>query len=132
MPNFQLLLQASPIIQIHAYGAIVALFLGAFVLRTKKGTKIHQNTGKFWVVLMVLTAVSSFWINGIRMLGPFSPIHILSVFALWSVYRGIKFARAGQITAHMKNMKTLYFYAIIGAGFFTFLPGRLMFEVFFG
>lgn len=132
MLNFQPLLQASPIIQIHTYAAIVALLLGAFVLRAKKGSKTHRNTGKLWVILMVFVAVSSFWISGIRTFGPFSPIHLLSVFALWSVYQGIKFARAGQIKAHMRNMKTLYFYAIIGAGFFTFLPDRLMFRVFFG
>lgn len=132
MPNFQLLLQASPVIQIHTYGAIVALFLGAFVLWTRKGTQTHRNAGRLWVALMVLVAVSSFWISGIRMFGPFSPIHLLSIFALWSVYRGIRFARAGKIKAHKEDMKTLYFYAIIGAGFFTFLPGRLMFEVFFG
>lgn len=132
MPNFQLLLHASPIIQIHAYGAIAALILGGFVLWAKKGTRTHRNMGKFWVVLMVLVAVSSFWINEIKTFGPFSPIHFLSVFALWSAYRGVRFARGGQIRAHMKNMKMLYFYAIIGAGVFTFLPGRLMFGVFFG
>lgn len=131
MPNFQPLLQASPIIQIHAYAAIAALFLGAFVLWAKKGSKTHRNTGKIWVALMVFVAVSSFWISGIKTFGPFSPIHFLSVFALWSVYRGISLARAGQIKAHMRNMKALYFYAVIGAGFFTFIPGRLMFEVFF-
>ncbi|MEW7006428.1 MULTISPECIES: DUF2306 domain-containing protein [unclassified Lentilitoribacter] len=132
MPNFQLLFETSLIIQIHTYGAIAALFVGAFVLSTKKGTQIHKNSGRFWVGLMVVVAITSFWISGIKMIGPFSPIHLLSVFALWSVYQGIKQARSGQISAHMKNMKTLYFYAIVGAGFFTLLPGRLMFRVFFG
>lgn len=132
MPNFQLLLQASPVVQIHTYGAILALFLGALVLLLRKGTKIHRNTGKIWVGLMVFVAVSSFWINGIRTFGPFSPIHLLSIFALWSVYLGVKSARVGRIKRHMKEMRSLYFFAVIGAGFFTFIPGRLMFEVFFG
>jgi hypothetical protein len=39
-------------------------------------------------------------------------------------------ARAGQIVAHQKGMRSLYFFALIAAGLFTFLPGRRMHEVF--
>jgi uncharacterized membrane protein len=31
---------------------------------------------------MTVIAVSSFWIHGYRIIGPFSPIHFLSIFTL--------------------------------------------------
>jgi uncharacterized membrane protein len=125
-------LQSSGIVQIHTYAAILALFLGGCVLWGKKGTFIHRNMGKVWVGLIVIVAVSSFWINGIRMFGPFSPIHLLSIYTLVSIFLAIKYAKQGRIQAHKETMKGTYFLGLVGAGFFTLVPGRILFQVIFG
>jgi len=109
------LLSASPVIQAHAFAAMVAFALGVVQFAAPKGTIPHRTVGWIWVVLMALVAVSSFWIHDIRMIGPFSPIHLLSIF-----------------TRHRKAMTTIFIGARIIAGLFTFLPGRIMHAVAFG
>lgn len=126
MINISLILSDGPVISIHVFAAIAALFLGGFVLFSKKGTHLHKLLGKIWVGLMLIVALSSFWISGLKIIGPFSPIHLLSIFTLFALYYAVQQARAGRITAHQKAMKNIYLYALVGAGLFTLLPGRLM------
>ena len=79
------LLNASPVIQVHAFAAIGAFALGALQLAAPKGTLPHRTVGWTWVVLMLAVAASSFWIHEIRLVGPFSPIHLLSILTLVTV-----------------------------------------------
>ncbi len=126
------LVTASPVIQVHAYAAIAAFMLGAYVLFGRKGDVRHKRLGRIWVALMVLVALTSFFIWTIRMIGPFSPIHVLSVLTLAGLWRAVGHARARRIIAHRRTMQSLYLGALIIAGFFTFMPGRIMYEVLFG
>jgi uncharacterized membrane protein len=112
--------------------AFLALFLGIAQLTLKKGTQLHRMTGYLWVALIAVVAISSFWIHDLRIIGPFSPIHLLSIWALYNLIQAIRAARAGDITSHAQSMRSLYFYALIGAGAFTLLPGRVMHAVVFG
>lgn len=129
--SLQPLLDASPIIQIHAFAAIAAFALGPIILISRKGDTRHRVLGRIWAVSMVVTIASSFFIFGIRLIGPFSPIHLLSISAAYGLFQGINFARRGNIPAHRKSMQGLYFGALFIAGAFTFLPGRIMSQVFF-
>lgn len=81
---------------------------------------------------MAGTALSSFGMVSEIGPGPVSPIHALSVFALWGLWRGISAARQGRIGAHQKEMRSLYFWAIGIAGLFTFLPERRLNTAIFG
>jgi uncharacterized membrane protein len=45
---------------------------------------------------------------------------------------GIYFARQGNIKRHKQAMSYTYVGGLIIAGAFTFLPGRLMYQLFFG
>lgn len=126
------LLNAPPVIQIHAYAAIAAFAVGAVVLFGEKGDGRHMLLGRIWVGLMVAVALSSLFIWSIRLMGPFSPIHLLSIWTLISLWQAIGAARAKRITAHRKSMQQLYLGALVIAGFFTFMPGRLMHLVVFG
>lgn len=74
----------------------------------------------------------SFWINTIRLVGPFSPIHLLSAFVLWSLFQAVTSARDHRIADHKRAMQGLAFGALLIAGAFTFLPGRLMNAVLLG
>ena len=54
-----------------------------------KGTLPHRTIGWIWVVLMAAVAISSFWIHQIRLVGPWSPIHLLSIFTLVMLPLGV-------------------------------------------
>lgn len=123
---------ASPLIQIHAVLAASAIVVGAAQLAMPKGTPTHRLMGRFWVGAMAFVALSSFAIHEIRMFGPFSPIHLLSIFVLTVLYRAIRAARQGRIAQHRRSMILLYGLGLIITGAFTLLPGRLMHAVLFG
>jgi len=126
------LIEAPLPVQIHAFAAISALLLGAVVLFRRKGTPLHKAMGRVWAVLMLVTAGSALFINEIRLIGPFSPIHIFSVVTFVGLAYGIHQIRRGNVRAHRATMQGLYFFALILAGAFTLLPGRRMHDVLFG
>ena len=68
-------------IPLHAFAAMAAFVLGIVQFAAPKGTLPHRTLGWIWVVLMLVVAISSFWIHEIRLVGPWSPIHLLSIFA---------------------------------------------------
>ena len=131
-PFLHPLLEASFAIQIHAVSAILAMVLGAVVLFRQKGTRLHKLMGRVWVVLMLIVATSSIFINEIRLIGPFSPIHIFTVITYVSLAQAIVAIRRGNVVAHRAGMQTLYFLALMITGAFTLLPGRRMHAVLFG
>jgi uncharacterized membrane protein len=116
-------------IQIHVLAVMPAALLGAYILLRQKGTPWHRLLGKIWLGLMVLAALSSFFIHRINMFFGFSPIHILSVYVLVGSWRVIVTARRHDIRTHRRIVIGLYLGGIIGAGLFTLLPGRIMNEV---
>ena len=127
------LLDADLAIQIHAASAIAAVVLGAFILWRRKGTALHKALGRVWVLLMFITATSALFINEIRLLGPFSPIHLFSLFTFITLFNGLKAIILDRdIVRHRAEMQGLYAGALMLAGAFTFLPGRRMHMVLFG
>jgi uncharacterized membrane protein len=126
------LLSASPVIQVHAFAAMVAFALGVVQLAAPKGTIPHRTLGWIWVLLMALIAITSFWIHDIRLIGPFSPIHLLSIFTLAMLVVAVLHARRHRVERHRKAMTTIFIGALVVAGLFTFLPGRIMHAVAFG
>ena len=81
---------------------------------------------------MLWVSITSFWIQTIRIIGPFSPIHFLSIFTIWSVFDATRSAKNGNIRRHKRIKKLLYILALIVTGLFTLLPGRTMNAVLFG
>ncbi len=130
--NFEPLWQSEWIVIIHALAAILAVVLGAVQLAMPKGTPVHRGLGRVWVALIALVALSSFGIHHSRMFGLFSPIHLLSLFTLYTLWEAITAARANKIDKHKKDMIVLYVLALLLAGAFTLLPGRVFHEVVFG
>lgn len=126
------LLNAAPVIQLHAFAAMAAFVLGAVQLAAPKGTLPHRTLGWVWVVLLLVISVSSFWIQGIRLWGPWSPIHLLSVFAPIALVAAVMAARAHRVRTHKFAMLSIYAGALLLAGVFTLVPGRIMHAVLFG
>jgi uncharacterized membrane protein len=126
------LLEAAPAIPVHAFAAMAAFALGLVQFAAPKGTLPHRTLGWIWVVLMVLVAASSFWIHTIRLVGPWSPIHLLSIFTLVMLPLAVWKAHTHQVTAHRRAMILIFTGALIIAGLFTLVPGRIMHRVLFG
>jgi uncharacterized membrane protein len=130
--NFAPLLEAAPAMPLHAFAAMAAFALGLVQFAAPKGTLPHRTVGWIWVGLMAVVALSSFWIHGIRMVGPFGPIHLLSIFTLVIVPLGIWRAHTHRVAAHRLMMIFTFAGALVIAGLFTLLPGRIMHHVVFG
>ena len=80
---------------------------------------------------MVVLCITSFFIHTLKVWGLFSPIHLLSIIVLYTIYMAITAARMGNIKKHQLSMKFLYFLALIVTGVFTFMPGRIMNQALF-
>ena len=130
--NLAPLLDAAPQIPLHAFAAIAAFVLGLIQFAAPKGTLPHRTIGWIWVALMTSVAVSSFWIHQIRLLGPFSPIHLLSIFVLVMLPLAVWRAHRHDVRGHRIAMASLFTGALVIAGLFTLLPGRIMHAVLFG
>jgi uncharacterized membrane protein len=126
------LLEASLPIRIHAFSAFAAILIGAVQLVGKKGSISHRTLGFTWAILMLTIAVSSFWIHELRVLGAWSPIHLLSILVLVAVPLAVWNAHQHRIDRHRSGMVKLYGLALILTGLFTLLPGRIMHSVVFG
>lgn len=126
------LANASLMIQIHTTLALGAVVLTIAIFSLKKGNRYHRVMGWAWVIMLAAVAISSFWINTIKLVGPLSPIHLLSIFVLWNLYRSVTAARSHRVADHKRAMQGLAFGALLIAGAFTFLPGRLMNAVLLG
>ncbi len=129
--SFQPLLSAGFAVQIHVLAALSALVMGLVQFLLPRGGKPHRILGRVWVLVMAVTAGSSFFIHAAQAVGPWSPIHLLSVFTLVALSLGLRAARLGDRQAHRRIMIPLYMFALVGAGLFTLLPGRLMHVVLF-
>lgn len=129
--TLQPLLDAPLAIQIHVAAVLPAALLGAYLLLRPKGTPLHRLLGKIWMALMVVTAVSSFFIHQINLFYGFSPIHLLSIATLFGSWNAIAAARRGDIRLHKRIVASLYFGGIVLAGLFTLVPGRIMHAVAF-
>lgn len=123
------LLSAPLVVQIHAFLAFAAIALAVAIFTLRKGSGWHRILGWTWVVAMASVATSSFWIHDLRWFGPFGPIHALSVFTLGNLVLGVRAARRKNVALHRLTMRSLVFGALIVAGAFTFVPGRIMFQV---
>ena len=130
--TLQPLLSASPAIQMHAFAAMAAFVLGVVQFARIKGDGAHRAFGYAWVGLMLLIAASSFWIHELNQWHGFSLIHLLSIWVLFFAPVAVMMARRGKISAHRRSMIGLFAGALIIAGIFTFVPGRVMHAVLFG
>jgi uncharacterized membrane protein len=130
--TFEPILNAPIYILIHASAAMIALLIGPFVILRNRRDRLHKIGGYIWVVVMACAAISSFWILEFRLIGPFSPIHGLTIYVMWSLYRGVSYAIARNIEAHRQTFRALYLQWLVLAGLFTLLPGRIFNLMLFG
>jgi len=130
-PNTALLAAQPFAIKFHLVTVLAAFAIGCVLMAGVKGNTLHRALGWSWVILMVSTAAASFFIHGFNPRG-LSPIHALSAWVVVAAPFGLYLARRHQVAAHRRMMTGLFLFGLLVAGAFTFIPGRLMFEMFFG
>lgn len=125
------LLASVPILQIHVISALTTFAIGILLLLgLPKGTTTHKRLGWTWSAFMASTAISSFFLVGLNG-GHFSFIHGLSAWIIIILPFGLLAARRHNVTSHAKHMRGMFFGGMVIAGLFSFLPGRLMWHIFF-
>lgn len=117
-----------PAIALHLVAALLALGLGPVAIYRRRRDRLHKVAGYAWVSSMAVLAGGSFWIEAgiLPLLAGFGPIHLLSVFVLVVLARGVAAARRGDIRRHRAEMHSLYWTGLWVAGLFTLLPGRIL------
>jgi len=130
--NWTILWSSAAPIPLHAMTALLAMTLGATQFLLPKGGLRHRVIGWMFVALMTTVSVSALWIHDLRLVGPWSPIHLLIPVTLLGLWSTVRHARAGRIKEHKRGVLSLYLLALIVTGAFTLLPGRVMHSVIFG
>ena len=101
------LVESPVVLKMHLAGALSAFGIGTALMMGVKGRGLHKRLGYAWVVAM----------------------------AIWSIIglpMGIAAARRKDIAKHRKEMTGMFTGGMLVASLFTFLPGRMMWSIFFG
>lgn len=132
--NISAVTQAGLAIQLHLAAAILALVLGCVMWARRKGTKSHKMIGRAFVGFMVLAAISAIFINQLNPDGPFgfSFVHIFVPVTFIGSWQVVSSARNKKFKSHQKHVRNLFFFALLIPGAFAFMPGRTMWNLFFG
>jgi uncharacterized membrane protein len=127
--NFAPIVEAPLAIQIHLATIIPAFFLGTWLIFfSRKGASAHRAIGTAYLVLMTITATAAIFIPR----GRISFFYFFVLLTHFSVFRAIWFLRKKNIPGHRRAMLGLYVGGLLIAGGLTFLPGRMMYRLFFG
>jgi uncharacterized membrane protein len=111
-------------VMIHVAAVLPTIPVGGWLLLARKGTPLHKQLGKVWLVLMLITATSAIFIQSN---GTFSWIHLFVPMTFHAAWKVMATARRGDIQAHKRHLVFTYLTALMLPGIAAFLiPGRLM------
>lgn len=130
-PDFALVGALPPAVQIHLYTALAALVLGAALMAARKGRRFHRFAGWTWVGLVAMTAGSTLFITELNH-GSWSLLHLFTGWTLIILPVAVFWAKRRQVTRHRRAMMGLFYGAFAINLFFAFIPGRTMWNIFFG
>jgi uncharacterized membrane protein len=130
-PDFALWAQVSWVVKLHVYAALTALAIGTAILLRRKGTGFHKTLGWAWVIAMGTTAISSLFIMELNR-GFFSFVHLISGWTIIALPMAIFAIRNRKVETHRRAMTGMFVGGLLIAGALSFIPGRVMFEMFFG
>lgn len=130
-PDMSVVWALSPVIKVHLYAALMALGLGAMLMGLRKGRRFHRIAGWLWVGLVATTAGSSLFITELNG-DSWSFIHLLAGWTLILLPLAVFWAKRHNVKRHRAAMMGLFYGAFAINLIFTFIPGRTMWNVFFG
>ena len=115
----------SPVVWAHMAAVLTALALTPVMLLRRRGDHRHRQLGYVWVTALTLTALVSFAIRGMND-GRLSLIHLLSAWTLWQLLGIVRSARTHRVVDHRRHVRLMTAGALLIAGGFTLIPGRLL------
>ena len=125
-------------VQIHVATVVAAFFLGAWqIFLSTKGSAPHRKLGSFYIGLMLVTAVSAFFIRAPSLASMpsfrgITPIHLFIPVVLVNVSLTLFALRTRRFKLHRATMMGLFISGIGIAGTLAFTPGRIMHAAVFG
>lgn len=118
-------------IKVHILAAVTALGLGGALMVIRKGRTFHRAAGWVWVSLVAVVAGSSLFIRSLNG-GSFSVLHLITGWVLIITPIAVLAARRHQVVRHRRAMMGLFFGGFFFNAFVAFIPGRTMWQLFFG
>ncbi|MDR9829833.1 DUF2306 domain-containing protein [Vibrio sp. FNV 38] len=120
---------------IHLTTILPAFLFATIILFIKKGSDTHKTVGRFTAFLLLVSSLVSLTIPA--KVGPiiydhFGFIHLLSLVVILSVPRAYVAIKQGNVLMHKITMLNVYIGGFIIAGFFAFMPGRMLNMLIFG
>ena len=136
--NFQPLLNASVAVKLHVATVLPAFLLGLWLIfSSRKGSPAHRWAGRAYLALMVVTSLTAVFITSHFPFSVavgtfrFSPVHLFVVLTLTGCWRAWTAVKRGDLATHQKAVRGTFFGALVIAGAFTLLPGRVMHALLF-
>ena len=132
------------IIYVHAFFALAAVPVGLYIFLKKKGTKQHRFIGRVWVSFLLIVSFTALFITSPMTDTVFNPrfyswIHLLIpwtigslIYSIYSIRKFKKTKLEKHKNAHKNSMIGTYIGALLVAGAFTLMPGRMFHEIIFG
>jgi uncharacterized membrane protein len=130
-PDWALLGSLPLAIQLHLGAALAALGLGAALMSVRKGRRFHRTAGWAWVGLVSLVAGSSLFITELNH-GRLSILHIFTGWTLIVLPLAVMWAKRHEVARHRRTMMGLFYGGFAINLFIAFIPGRTMWQAFFG
>jgi uncharacterized membrane protein len=130
-PDWRRIAEAPVVVQVHLATVATAVVLATVQVLGPKGRTFHRTLGWILAGLLVTTAVTALFIRD-RPGSLFNPFQVFSVWTLICIPWAIIAARRHNVRRHGALMIGFYFGGMLLAGALAFLPGRLMWQVFFG
>ena len=118
----------------HLATVVPCIILGAALIFMAKGTSWQYRLGRWYMILMLVTAVITLFMPadvGPQLFNHFGWIHLFSFLTIYTVPTAYSAIKKGKVKVHQRKMILLYFGAIIIAGGFTLTPGRYLYGLFF-
>ncbi|MBI1197891.1 MAG: hypothetical protein GC203_08505 [Phenylobacterium sp.] len=130
-PDMALFDRLSPAIKVHVLVAVAALVLGGVLMTARKGRVFHRVAGWTWVGLVGVTAGSSLLITSLNH-GKWSLLHLFTAWVLLILPLGVIWAKRHDVARHRRTMMGLFYGGFAINFFIAFLPGRALWQMFFG
>ncbi|MBU1375268.1 MAG: hypothetical protein KKE02_20500 [Alphaproteobacteria bacterium] len=130
-PNLSLFMQLTPAIKVHLVAALLALGLGAVLMFGRKGRTFHRIAGWVWVVLALTTAGATPFITSLNH-GRWSILHLFTGWVLLILPLAVIWAKRHDVARHRRTMMGLFYGGFAINLLIAFIPGRTMWQMFFG
>jgi len=130
-PNVALLAAQSPAVKIHLVAALLAIALGVVLMLRRKGRAFHRVAGWAWVGVVSVTAGATLFITELNH-GSWSLLHLFTGWVMLGLPLAVLWAKRHEVRRHRGMMMGMFYGGFAINLLIAFIPGRLLWTVWFG